>query len=86
MKGRYLRSVAAIVMASALGSSAAWAADAVADPDEIIVTAQKRNENVQNVPAAITAISGAALKETAPLAGWMTCRRSPPRSPSRPRA
>lgn len=66
MKAIYMSGVAAIVAAAALGSSSAWAADAVAtDSDEIIVTAQKRSENVQNVPAAITAISGNALQDRA---------------------
>ena len=66
MKGTYLSGVAAVIVAAALGSTSAWAADAAASAsDEIIVTAQKRSENVQNVPAAITAISGNALKDRA---------------------
>lgn len=45
-------------------ASGAWAqADGPVQIDELIVTAQKRAENIQDVPAAITAISGAALQE-----------------------
>lgn len=66
MKGTYLSGVAAIVLAASFGSSSTWAAETAAlDNDEIIVTAQKRSENIQNVPAAITALSGNALKDRA---------------------
>ena len=45
-------------------ASGAWAqADGPVQIDELIVTAHKRAENIQDVPAAITAISGAALQE-----------------------
>ena len=45
-----------------LGSSA-FAADQPSDQlDEIVVTAQKRVENIQSVPIAITAINGSALE------------------------
>ncbi len=54
--------------ALALGVSAsAMAQDAPADDDsanaEIIVTAQKRSQNVQDVPVAVSVISGAALEQ-----------------------
>lgn len=46
--------------------SAAWAqaapADNTASVDEIVVTAQKRAENVQDVPLAVTAVRGDTLK------------------------
>ena len=48
--------------APALAQSAPPAdADQPADPDEIIVTATLRNENLQDVPIAVTAFSGATL-------------------------
>ncbi|MFM2280713.1 MAG: hypothetical protein RLZZ444_2944, partial [Pseudomonadota bacterium] len=71
MKVSYRSGAAALLLATALSSSAAWAAEAAeaadssADTGVIIVTAQKRSENVQNVPAAITAISGSALQSRA---------------------
>ncbi len=37
--------------------------DAVAEEDEIIVTAQKREERITDVPIAITALSGSALND-----------------------
>ena len=39
------------------------AAPAMAQVDEIVVTAQKREQNVQDVPVAISVISGAALEK-----------------------
>jgi outer membrane receptor protein involved in Fe transport len=39
------------------------AAAPAADPNEIIVTAQKRSENVQNVPIAVSAFSASALQD-----------------------
>jgi iron complex outermembrane recepter protein len=42
-------------------------ADAAADesaPPEILVTAQRRSENIQNIPSAITALSGDSLAES----------------------
>lgn len=41
----------------------AQAADDNADTNEIVVTAQNRKENVQNVPIAINVVSGQALKD-----------------------
>lgn len=61
----------AIVLTAALVSAnGAHAQEAAGDPptgtakiDEIVVTAQKRSENVQDVPIAIAAFSGEALQE-----------------------
>lgn len=52
------------------GQAQAQSADAAAKPatggiQEIVVTAQKRSENVQNVPIAISAFTASALKERA---------------------
>jgi iron complex outermembrane receptor protein len=44
---------------SLLGSAAAFAQDTL---EEVVVTAQKRSQNVQNVPIAITAFTADALK------------------------
>jgi iron complex outermembrane receptor protein len=58
MRNRYL--AAAIVMA--LPAPAAWAQDAgEATLGEIIVTAQRRSENIQDVPVAVSTASGEAL-------------------------
>ena len=52
------------IAAASLGSSnAAQAQAASAQLDELIVTAQKRAENVQDVPLSITAISGAEIEK-----------------------
>ncbi|MBS0477336.1 MAG: TonB-dependent receptor, partial [Proteobacteria bacterium] len=58
--------LAAMLVASAvaLGASGALAQDAAPTPDdggEIIVTAQKRQERLQDVPVSITAVSGDTL-------------------------
>ncbi|MDB6092177.1 MAG: TonB-dependent receptor [Gammaproteobacteria bacterium] len=42
----------------------AQTAPAAAELDEIIVTAEKRSENLQNVPLSITAVTGVALEES----------------------
>lgn len=59
----------ASVAAFALTATSAWAqtapaADATSDagPAEIIVTAQKRSERLQDVPVAVSVVSGAALE------------------------
>ncbi len=68
MKSSYRSGVAAIFVGGMLASTSAFAQaadDAEASGGEIIVTAQKRSENIQDVPAAITAISGAALQDRA---------------------
>jgi iron complex outermembrane recepter protein len=48
--------------AQALSSSAAASQAGVTSLDEIVVTAQKRNERLQDVPFAVSAISGAAAE------------------------
>ncbi|MEM7728850.1 MAG: TonB-dependent receptor [Pseudomonadota bacterium] len=55
---------ASAIAVAAISSSTAWAQDAefVSDRDEIIVTAQKRAESLQDVPIAVTAISGDLLE------------------------
>jgi iron complex outermembrane receptor protein len=61
-----------VIAAMLLGTGAAWPAHAVDGPDdpgagvvieEILVTAQRRSQSVQDVPASLTALSGATLQE-----------------------
>ncbi|KRA56631.1 hypothetical protein ASD79_16305 [Caulobacter sp. Root655] len=52
---------AALLTAPAALAQAAQAANSVVSIDEIVVTAQKRAENVQDVPLAITAVRGETL-------------------------
>jgi iron complex outermembrane receptor protein len=67
MKSRYLMScaLAAMIGGTAQAQSAPpAAADAsVVSPDEIIVTATRRNESIQKVPLTIQAFTGATLKD-----------------------
>ena len=49
-------------MLSGAAPAAAWAAEA-ATVGEVVVTAQKRSENVKDVPIAITAVSGDTLNQ-----------------------
>ncbi len=75
IKSRFLLSAAAIVGAGMSGGHA-WAADAAAQAapvqvadadtapvDQIIVTAQRRSETIQNVPMTLQALTGATLSE-----------------------
>lgn len=57
--------VAAVVIANTLGAAHTLAAeeDASAGLEEIIVTAQKRSENLQETPIAITALSAGDIEE-----------------------
>jgi iron complex outermembrane receptor protein len=57
----------ALVAASAVSAVLAWspAAHAQATVEEVVVTAQKRAENVQDVPIAISAFTANALQERA---------------------
>lgn len=45
------------------GQSAAPAPDSSAQVEEIVVTAQRRSERLQEVPVAVTAVSGEAIKQ-----------------------
>jgi outer membrane receptor protein involved in Fe transport len=57
---------AALLASTALTALPAWAQDAAeetADANEIIVTAQKRSENLQNVPISIQALGTAKLEQ-----------------------
>lgn len=53
--------------APALAQDAAAAADEVAESTEIVVTAQKREENLQEVPLAISVVGGEALANSGSL-------------------
>src|SRR6188474_2436965 len=58
-----LRTGAAIaVLAAAVAAGSASAEDAASTIDELVVTAQKRAENVQDVPLSITAVKGETLE------------------------
>lgn len=58
-----LRSVApAVLIAATMASSAAYAQSTGGGIETVTVTAEKRSENIQNVPIAITAFTGAALQ------------------------
>jgi len=61
---RNTRHLKAVLLSSAFVGIGLWADAAQAQQIEtVIVTAEKRSENVQNVPIAITAFSGAAIQE-----------------------
>lgn len=49
--------------ATALGLVAIDAAPAFSQVAEVVVTARKRDENIQNIPVAVTAISGAVVEK-----------------------
>jgi iron complex outermembrane recepter protein len=55
----------ALALAGGFAGASSWAADASTAPalEEIIVTAQKRSENLQDVPISVVAISAQALKD-----------------------
>ena len=62
-------SVAALVVGMMASPALAQVAPAAADdtevaPGEIVVTAQKRSENIQRVPVAVSVLSGEALSQT----------------------
>jgi iron complex outermembrane receptor protein len=54
-----------LAISAALAGAEAWAADASSAPalEEIIVTAQKRSENLQDVPISVVAISAQQIKD-----------------------
>ncbi|EXS72026.1 hypothetical protein BF95_10840 [Sphingobium sp. Ant17] len=71
-------------MSMAMGVTAAQAQQQAADsaslglmPGDIIVTAQKRSENVQDVPIAITAVSGSSLGTLQMRSGTELARQTP---------
>ena len=70
MRAKYRASCAvAAILAGCGAAAAAYAAEATADTtggaavEEIVVTAQRRNESVQNVPMTVQAITGATLTQ-----------------------
>jgi outer membrane receptor protein involved in Fe transport len=68
-RGRYTaRKVTTLVVATsgALVSGFSWADDAAVPPSlaEVIVTAQKRSENIQDVPISVIALSSQQLKDS----------------------
>ena len=71
-------------LSMAMGVTAAQAQQQAADsaslgpmPGDIIVTAQKRSENVQDVPIAITAVSGSSLGTLQMRSGTELARQTP---------
>ena len=63
--GACRRPMAGLLAISATWSASAWAADTQPTPalSEIIVTAQKRQENIQDVPVSVMALSAQALQD-----------------------
>ncbi len=62
---RFSTALVTLLMCGAAQSALAQAAPAGPMIEEVVVTAQKRAENVQDVPIAISAFTGTALKERA---------------------
>lgn len=78
MKSSALSAAVAAVLAAA--SAAAQEQGAAQDADaleEIIVTAQKRSQNIQDVPIAITALQGDALRDMQMSSGTEIARQIP---------
>src|ERR1700744_4554544 len=73
MKARFLVTCAAAALLSGFAAGASYAADATAAADasgapvqavqEIVVTAQRRDETIQNVPMTVQAISTDAIEK-----------------------
>ena len=59
------RGIAGLAAFAAILSGVAWAADSAGPPTltEIIVTAQKRQQNLQDVPVSVVALSGEELQD-----------------------
>ncbi|WP_215414785.1 hypothetical protein, partial [Escherichia coli] len=59
-------SVIALIIAGAANAQAVSpdSATQVSTVDEVVVTAQRRSENLRDVPIAITVVSGQSLRET----------------------
>lgn len=76
-----LLATASIVAQCPAGSAAAQevstADTAASDPNEIIVTAQKRAQSVQDVPIAITAVAGSSLGTLQMRSGTELARQTP---------
>lgn len=69
-KGKYLGGTSTLLLAGLALAAPAFAQDSDADQrqggiQDIVVTAQKRAENVQDVPIAVSAFGAAALEERA---------------------
>ena len=62
-RNRFLMHTAPLAILAAVGFSEAASAQQVGGIEVVTVTAEKRAENVQNVPIAITAFTGTDLKE-----------------------
>ncbi|MGH6782112.1 MAG: TonB-dependent receptor, partial [Sphingomonadaceae bacterium] len=60
--GRFIGRTALLALAAGIAATPAVAQDS-AGADEIIVTAQRRSESIQNVPIAITAVTAETLKK-----------------------
>jgi len=63
---KFLRVTASVAVLSALATGVAYAAsgDEVTSVDEIVVTAQKREQNLQDVPIVVTALPEALLENS----------------------
>jgi len=61
-KARLIASAAPVALVSILWAAAAQAQEAPATVDEIVVTAQKRTQNLQDVPIVVTTVSGSTLR------------------------
>jgi iron complex outermembrane receptor protein len=67
-KGAKAALVVSALLAGVALPALAWAADAAPDPsrvEEVVVTAQRRSENLQKVPIAVTVVSGEDLEKRA---------------------
>ena len=60
---RFTLAVAAIIAAASGIPQAARAADTIDDLQTIVVTAQKREQNIKEVPITISAVSGERMRE-----------------------
>ena len=60
--------LSALACAATLSATSQVAAQSTPNLEEIVVTAQKREQSLQEVPAAVSAFSGATIEE----AGWRT--------------
>ncbi|MDG2523620.1 TonB-dependent receptor [Caulobacter segnis] len=60
---RFIRRSASVLVLASAAASAAHAQDAIATIDSIIVTAQKREQNLQDVPIVVTALPQQLLQD-----------------------